>query len=115
MTWLLALAIAFAPPARAAGVAFGSAAYPVTGIASFYAAPTGTAAAGPKLRRALGPHWRGAVIRVCVNGHCTRVRLTGWCQCYAGTRRERLVDISRGSFARLAPPSRGLVVVRVTW
>ena len=104
---LLALALLFAPPARAA--------YPVTGTASWYAAPVGQAAAGPKLRRALGPHYIGRIVRVCTAHHCTRVKITTACQCYAGTRHERLVDLSRISFARLGNPDRGLIVVRVTW
>jgi rare lipoprotein A (peptidoglycan hydrolase) len=40
------------------------------------------------------------------------VRLTDWCQCYRGERRERIIDLSDDAFARLAPLSTG--VVRVT-
>lgn len=82
------------------------------GVASWFAAPTGTAAAGPALRRALGAHWRGKIVETCLSNEptrCIRVKLTDFCGCPGG----RVIDISAGSFARLAPLSAGLVVVRV--
>lgn len=98
----------------AIALTFGGSPLPVRGTASWYAAPTGTAAAGPALRRYLGRDWRGQRVRVCRDGLCIRVTLTTACQCFRGTSRERLIDLSRGSFARLAPLWRGVVRVRVS-
>lgn len=83
------------------------------GIASWYRWRPGEAAAGPALREALGPAWRGATVRVCSDGTCVAVRLTDWCYCYRGTEDERLIDLDRGAFAVLEHPSRGLVRVGV--
>jgi hypothetical protein len=83
----------------------------LSGRASWYRAPAGTAAAGPALRRALGD-WRGSRVQVCAS-RCVVVSLTDWCQCYRGEDRERLIDLSDDAFARLAPLSRGLVRVTV--
>jgi rare lipoprotein A (peptidoglycan hydrolase) len=44
-----------------------------------------------------------------------RVRLSDWCQCYFRTSRERVIDLSPAAFERLAPLSKGLVKVSVTW
>lgn len=87
---------------------------PVTGTASWYHHIAGQAAAGPALRRMLGPTWRGRVVRVCGNGRCVKVKLTDWCQCYKDTARERIVDLDVRSFAVLFPPSRGVGRVTVT-
>ena len=84
------------------------------GIASWYAYVPGHAAAGPELRRMLGPSWRGTTVRVCAGGRCVRVVLSDWCQCWKGTRSERLIDLDSRAFARLAPLPRGLVRVEVT-
>lgn len=54
------------------------------------------AAAGPALRRAIGPGWRGSVVTV--NG--IRVRLVDWCQCYRGLRHEKAIDLYYDVFAR---------------
>lgn len=53
------------------------------------------AAAGPRLRAMLG-RWRNRV--VLVDG--LRVRLVDWCQCYKGTRHEKLIDLYRDVFGR---------------
>ena len=81
------------------------------GIASWYGTgPDGLyAAAGPALR--VGD-WRGSTVTVCAE-RCIRVRLTDYCECYAGTDRERIVDLSDDAFRALAPLSRGLVRVTV--
>ena len=78
------------------------------GVASWFAAPTGTAAAGPALRAMLGSHWRGQRVTVTAGGRSVVVLLDDWCACP-----RRIIDLSRGSFARLADPSRGLVQVTV--
>lgn len=78
------------------------------GTATWYRWHRGEAAAGPALRRALGSHWRGRSVRVC-SVDCITVRLTDWCLC----RDDRLVDLDRRSFAKLAAPSVGVLAVRV--
>lgn len=47
------------------------------------------AAAGPRLRAAIGPNWRGMIVMV--DG--TPVRLIDWCQCYKGRSNEKLLDL----------------------
>jgi hypothetical protein len=81
----------------------------VSGTASWYDYVQGGAAAGPALRSALGPGWRGTRVRVCADGKCVRVLLSDWCACGGG----RVIDLDVRSFARLAPPSAGLVAVTV--
>jgi hypothetical protein len=55
----------------------------------------------------LGRNWRGRVVTV--NG--LRVRLSDWCRCPGG----RVIDLNAGTFARIAPLSRGVVTVTVRW
>ena len=58
--------------------------YPDTGAYNAYAA------AGPKLRAALGSNWRGKV--VLVDG--LRVKLVDWCECHGGESGvEKLIDL----------------------
>lgn len=54
------------------------------------------AAAGPRLRAALGSSWRGRIVYV--DG--IRVRLVDWCQCYKGTAGEKLLDLYYDVYAR---------------
>ena len=85
----------------------------VSGIASWYAADGPHAAAGPALR--VGD-WRGRVVTVTGPAGTFVVALAGWCQCYAGTGRERLIDLSDEAFVAVCGPlSRGLCEVEVTW
>jgi hypothetical protein len=56
----------------------------------------GYAAAGPKLRAALGSDWRGSIVYV--DG--IRVKLIDWCQCYNGEPNEKLLDLYHDVFAR---------------
>jgi hypothetical protein len=49
------------------------------------------AAAGPRLRAAIGSGWRGRVISV--DG--LRVKLVDWCQCHKGQANEKLIDLYR--------------------
>jgi rare lipoprotein A (peptidoglycan hydrolase) len=90
----------------------------VSGTASWYCGggsactrgyPEGTlaAAAGPALR--VGD-WRGRIVKVCGNGRCVKVILADWCACP-----QRVIDLYRSAFSRLASPSRGLLRVEVTW
>ena len=54
------------------------------------------AAAGPRLRAAIGADWRGAV--VLVDG--IRVKLIDWCQCYEGESSEKLLDLYHDVYLR---------------
>jgi hypothetical protein len=88
----------------------------VSGVATWYRWRVGQAAAGPGLRKALGKGWRGRVVWACPKGvrwsekRCARVRLTDWCLCSKGN---RVVDLDRRSFAKLADPSRGILAVDI--
>ena len=66
--------------------------YPDTGGFDAYAA------AGPRLRAALGggERWRGRVVQV--NG--IAVKLVDWCQCYRGERHEKIIDLYYDVFRR---------------
>ena len=55
------------------------------------------AAAGPRLRAALGSTWRGRIVYV--DG--VRVKLIDWCQCYQGQSNEKLLDLYYDVFARV--------------
>ena len=77
-------------------------------MASWYRYVAGQAAAGPRLRSALGPGWRGSVVTVCA-ATCVRVTLSDFMV------RDRLVDLDSRSFAALAPLSQGLQEVEVSW
>ena len=81
----------------------------LTGQATYYDYHQGQAAAGPALRQWLGPDWRGSTVRVCSRA-CVTVTLTDWCACSG----ERVVDLDRRDFARLAPLSVGVVAVTIT-
>ena len=55
------------------------------------------AAAGPALRAAIGPDWRGRIVYV--DG--IRVKLIDWCKCTGGnTGAEKLLDLYHDVFAR---------------
>jgi rare lipoprotein A (peptidoglycan hydrolase) len=89
----------------------------VTGTASWYCGhgsachyqyPGGLyAAAGPALR--VG-NWRGRTVEVRANGRMVRARLIDFCACP-----HRLIDLYSDAFVRLAPLSRGVLKVSVTW
>ena len=64
--------------------------YPDTSAYNAYAA------AGPRLRAALGPNWRGKT--VLVDG--LRVKLVDWCQCYQGQSHEKIIDLYLDVFRR---------------
>lgn len=83
------------------------------GVATWYDWRPGGAAAGPALRRALGPNWRGQRVRVCAGGRCVTVTLNDWCACGDRGGRPTVIDLDRRSFAALAPPSRGVINVEV--
>ncbi|HXG25920.1 MAG TPA: hypothetical protein VNL94_03590 [Candidatus Binatia bacterium] len=76
-----------------AGVSICTAGYPDGGGFDAYAA------AGPKLRNALGD-WRGRIVDV--DG--IRVKLIDWCQCYKGEPNEKLLDLYYDVFERTGSP-----------
>ena len=87
------------------------------GYATYYA--TGPdclcAAAGPALR--VGA-WRGSTVTVCAAnepGHCVQARISDACWCIPRHDKPTLLDLSDEAFAALAPLSRGIVEVTVTW
>ena len=80
------------------------------GLASWFRSPRGVSAAGPALRTALGPGWRGRQVSVCAGPACITVVLGDWCACS-----RRVIDLDDNQFARLAPLSRGVVEVSVRW
>ena len=91
----------------------------VAGTATWYCLPgtsrcTNThngglyAAAGSELR--IGD-WRGRRVRVCHGDQCVTVTLIDWCACGG----ERVIDLYSDAFRRLAPLSRGVIDVKVSW
>ena len=90
--------------------ATGPTASSVAGTASWFRSPRGVSAAGPALRTALGPGWRGRQVSVCAGPACITVVLGDWCACS-----RRVIDLDDNQFARLAPLSRGVVEVSVRW
>ena len=86
----------------------------VTGWATYYAYRPAQAAAGPALRRMLGPHWRGMRVRVCTRTACTIVQLTDWCACGPRHGVQTVIDLDLRSFRKIARPWLGVVTVRVS-
>jgi hypothetical protein len=84
----------------------------LSGNATWYAYVVGGAAAGPGLRSALGSHWRYKTVTVCAGAHCVAARLSDWCLCSKGN---RLIDLDKRLFAKLAAPSQGIVEVTIKW
>ncbi len=81
----------------------------ISGVATWFRSPAGVSAAGPALRRALGPNWRGTIVRVTANGRSITTKLGDW------MRADWLIDLHRPLFAALAPLSRGVLEVTVEW
>jgi hypothetical protein len=101
--------------ASSSGTASSSSSHRISGFASYYCRagsspcttgyPDGSgfnayAAAGPRLRAALGSNWRGRIVDV--DG--IRVKLIDWCQCYKGESNEKLLDLYYDVFARTGSP-----------
>lgn len=86
----------------------------LSGLATWYPARTTVAAAGPALRAALGPTWRGQEVSVCVTGgNCISVALRDFCACRDRNGLPTLIDLPAVDFARLAPLSRGVVAITI--
>lgn len=83
------------------------------GVATWFDYPAGHAAAGPSLRAALGPGWRGDVVQVCADSGCVAVVVDGWCACGDRNGKDTLLDLAKSDFAKLADPSVGVVAVTV--
>jgi hypothetical protein len=84
----------------------------VAGIATFYAYHQGQAAAAARLRDALGPNWRGMVVRVDGPLGSLNVRITDY---ESSKIPGRLIDLSSADFLTLCGPlSRGICSVVVT-
>jgi hypothetical protein len=79
----------------------------VSRCTSGYPASGAYAAAGPALR--VGD-WRGRVVTVTSGGRSIRVTLSDWCQCP-----DKVIDLYASQFQRLAPLSRGVIPVQVSW
>jgi hypothetical protein len=83
---------------------------PLRGYASWYDVASGHAAAGPLLRTG---DWRGRAVTVCAGRRCVTVVTDDWCACGSRHGIPTLIDLARSDFARLAPPSSGIVLVTV--
>jgi hypothetical protein len=85
----------------------------LSGVASWFASPIGVSAAGPALRAALGPSWRGQRVTVTGPAGSAVVVLGDWCGCT--TAGEKLIDLDDGAFVAVCGPlSRGVCDVEVT-
>lgn len=85
----------------------------VAGVATWFHSPAGVSAAGPALRAALGPDWRGERVTVCAGARCVDVVLGDWCACGDRPSGPTVIDLHAPDFAALAPLSRGVVPVEV--
>ena len=82
----------------------------IAGRATWFRSPANVSAAGPALRRAIGPRWRGTVVRVCSGSRCVRTVLSDW------MRADRLIDLDDGVVRRLGLSlSQGVYRVTVRW
>jgi len=96
---------------RAASTEAPRAAKPLSGYATWYAAPSGTAAAGPAVRRSLDG-WRGRSVTVC-GTRCVRVELADWCACGKRHGEPTLLDLAPDAF-RAVCGTLSMGVCRVT-
>lgn len=85
----------------------------LTGVATYYDYHRGQAAAGPLLRRFLGPNWRGDKVTVCSGARCLVVRLTDWCACKV-TGQRRLIDLDRRDWSYLGRGHLGMGLLKVS-
>lgn len=71
------------------------------------------AAAGPALRKMLGPKWRNDIVLVMKGNNKVYVKLVDWCECKKGTADERIIDLYADAFDNLADLGRGKITVRI--
>jgi hypothetical protein len=83
------------------------------GVATWFKSPAGVSAAGPALRAAIGPGWRGSKVKVCRAGtdECVVTVLGDWCACGDRPGGRTLIDLDIRAFSRLAPLSRGVLSI----
>jgi hypothetical protein len=95
---------------------FPEAAQGIKGVATWYDDGPGIyAAAGPVLRDAIGPDWRGTRVTVIAGGNRVTVTLSDWCACGPRRGQPTLIDLSADAFRALgAPLSVGVLPVEVT-
>jgi hypothetical protein len=92
--------------------------YQVTGTASHYAGTSGfMGQAVVALPLALGGRYTGSqhgTVTVCAD-RCVELPVVDYCQCYWGTNKERVVDLSVQAWTAVSdePLSRGLIQVTV--
>lgn len=87
----------------------------ISGVATWFDSPAGVSAAGPALRAAVGPGWRGQTVVVCAGERCIETVLGDWCACGPRPSGPTVIDLHLPVFAELAVPSRGVIRVEVTW
>jgi hypothetical protein len=92
-----------------------AAAASLRGIATWFNSPAGVSAAGPDLRAALGPGWRGTTVTVCAGDRCVATVLGDWCACGPRPGGPTVIDLHADIFARLARLSRGVLPIEVSW
>lgn len=85
------------------------------GIATWFASPSGVSAAGPDLRAALGPGWRGTRVRVCAGDRCVATVLGDWCACGSRPGGPTVIDLDDNVFARLSSLDTGVLPIEVRW
>lgn len=105
------------PPTAQPSVAPSFGKHRTAGLATWYDDGPGLyAAAGPSLRRAIGPHWRDTIVTVCSRSRCADgVILSDWCACGPRNGRPTALDLSLYTFSRLSTPGRGVIEVIVSW
>lgn len=87
----------------------------ISGVASWFASPIGVSAAGPALRAAIGPGWRGRQVSVCAGQRCVSTILGDWCLCGDRHGVPTVIDLDVAAFRQLAQLSIGVIAVEVTW
>ena len=98
------------PAATARPRAATPARHSIGGKATWFRSPSGVSAAGPALRQAVGPGWRGTRVTVCAAGRCVRTVLGDW------MRADRLIDLDDDIFRAVCGPlSKGVCAVMVKW
>jgi hypothetical protein len=101
---------ASAPGPRLNGVRASTAGHSIRGDATWYRYVPGGAAAGPRLRAALGPGWRGTRVTVTGPAGTVRVVLSDF------MRADKLIDLSSVDFPAVCGAlSRGICEAKVTW
>jgi len=112
---LLSLGAVFSPPQAT----HHSDSYKITGTASHYACTAGWCDGTPTvaLPLALGGRYTGrahGVVTVCAD-RCAQIIVVDYCQCYWGTKNERIVDLNEAAWRLVTnkPLSAGLIQVTI--